>query len=162
MRLILILFLISKLYDSGHLSTYINIIMKALITTRDSEIEDDISLAFQMCLPNWDLEFAHSRKECLDVVNNSYLNIIVIDDNLLDCNSTDVIKKIRQFSEVPMLVLSKQNNESLIVEAFNMDADGYLVKPFNPLEFIARVKAIHRRNKDACKSRKGEYNNGQQ
>ena len=118
--------------------------MKALIAESNCEESDNIVMAFNLCLPNFELITADTGKQCLDMVKNNSLDMVILGD-LADMSGLDVIEKIRADSEVPVILLSNIYDEPSVVKAFDLGADGYMTKPFHQLELVARVKAILRR-----------------
>ena len=61
-------------------------------------------------------------------------------------NGYELTKKIREISQIPILILSARNQDSEKILGLDLGADDYLTKPFNPLEVIARVKSLLRRS----------------
>ncbi len=117
--------------------------MKVLIAESDLETVDNISIAINLYLPNFELITADSVKQCLDMVKNNSLNMVILGD-LADISGLDVIKKIRSYSEVPIMVLSHKNDEYLLVKALDAGANGYMTKPFQQLELMARIRTLLR------------------
>ena len=72
-------------------------------------------------------------------------DLIVLDLGLPDRDGIDVIREIRHWSSVPILVLSARCQEGEKVRALDAGADDYLTKPFGIAEFLARVRAVLRR-----------------
>ena len=72
-------------------------------------------------------------------------DIVLLDLGLPDMEGVDVIKKIRTWSNMPIIVVSARDHEKDKVEALDMGADDYITKPFNPIELQARVKSQLRR-----------------
>lgn len=70
---------------------------------------------------------------------------IVLDLGLPDIDGTEVIKRLREWSKVPVLVLSVREGEDDKIAALDAGADDYLTKPFSGRELLARVRAILRR-----------------
>ena len=68
----------------------------------------------------------------------------------------DVIQKVAQDYGVPAIVLSGQGDDECIVQAFEMGADDYIVKPFSPSELVARIKASFRKRVDTHQARERE------
>ena len=118
--------------------------MKALIAESNSETVDDISLVFNMCLPHLKMITTDSGKECIDMVRDNSLDMVILGD-LEDMSGLDVTDRIRAYPKVPVMVLSSINDEPLVIKALDSGADGYMTKPFHQLELVARVKAILRR-----------------
>ena len=61
-------------------------------------------------------------------------------------NGYELTKKIREITKIPIIILSAKNHDSEKILGLDLGADDYLTKPFNPLEVVARVKAILRRS----------------
>jgi two-component system KDP operon response regulator KdpE len=72
-------------------------------------------------------------------------DLVVLDLGLPDGHGVDFLRELRQWSEVPVIVLSAFAEESDKVEALDAGADDYLTKPFSVGEFLARVRATQRR-----------------
>ena len=70
---------------------------------------------------------------------------IILDLGLPDLDGTEVIKRLREWSKVPILVLSVRESEDDKIAALDAGADDYLTKPFSGRELLARVRAILRR-----------------
>ena len=67
--------------------------------------------------------------------------IILLDLGLPDMEGVDVIKKVRTWSNVPIIVISARSEDVDKIEALDAGADDYITKPFSPNELVARVKA---------------------
>lgn len=76
------------------------------------------------------------------------LRLIVLDLGLPDIDGTAVIKELRTWSQVPILVLSARHTSDDKVEALDAGADDYITKPFGPDELLARLRALLRRASD--------------
>ena len=77
-------------------------------------------------------------------------DLVVLDLGLPDREGFDVLSALREWSRVPVLVLSVRNREVEKVRAFDLGADDYVVKPFGMAELLARVKAALRRRVQAA------------
>ena len=75
-------------------------------------------------------------------------DLIVLDVMLPGMSGFDVLQSLRHQSDTPVLMLTARDEEVLRIMGLEMGADDYLPKPFNPLELIARARAILRRTKD--------------
>jgi len=72
-------------------------------------------------------------------------NVVLLDLGLPDLDGVEVLRRLREFSDVPVLVLSVRNQESTKLAAFEAGADDYVTKPFSTAELLARLAAIQRR-----------------
>lgn len=72
-------------------------------------------------------------------------DMVVLDLGLPDGDGVDLIRQLRTWSDIPVLVLSARTDEADKVEALNAGADDYLIKPFGVAELLARVRAHLRR-----------------
>jgi len=77
---------------------------------------------------------------------NAKPDVILLDLGLPDMDGVEVIERIRQWSQVPILVLSVRDRETDKVRALDAGADDYLTKPFGVGELLARIRAMLRRS----------------
>lgn len=85
-------------------------------------------------------------------------HIVLLDLGLPDIDGTEVIDKVRSFSQVPIIVLSARGQEADKVKALENGADDYLTKPFSNAELIARIKVAIRHSELKEKTHKVEIN----
>jgi two-component system KDP operon response regulator KdpE len=72
-------------------------------------------------------------------------DVILLDLGLPDMDGVEVLKRLREWSSVPVLILSVRDQESVKLAAFDAGADDYVSKPFSTAELLARLSAIQRR-----------------
>jgi two-component system response regulator CpxR len=70
---------------------------------------------------------------------------VILDVMLPGMNGFDVLRKIREASKVPVIMLTARGDDIDRIVGLEMGADDYLGKPFNPRELVARIRAVHRR-----------------
>jgi DNA-binding response OmpR family regulator len=87
----------------------------------------------------------YNTKDILEKINQNNYNLILLDLILPDSNGLTLCQTIRNSSQVPIIVITKKDEDISKLLAFEYGADDYLVKPFNDLELKARIKAILRR-----------------
>ena len=75
--------------------------------------------------------------------------LIVLDVGLPDINGFEVCRRLRQFSDIPVIFLTARSDEIDRIVGLEIGADDYLTKPFSPRELVARVRAILRRQAPA-------------
>ena len=88
---------------------------------------------------------AYTGKEALDQVRNALPNLILLDVMLPDIDGFQILHKIREFSSVPVIMLTAKGEEDDRVRGLEGGADDYVTKPFSSRELVSRVKAVLRR-----------------
>jgi two-component system KDP operon response regulator KdpE len=82
----------------------------------------------------------------VELVKNQPPDVVILDLGLPDMSGFDVLKQIRTFSSIPIIILTVSSEESNVVKGLEFGADDYITKPFRQLELLARVKAMLRRH----------------
>jgi two-component system, OmpR family, KDP operon response regulator KdpE len=88
---------------------------------------------------------AGNGETALDLLPDSDVDLIVLDLGLPGIGGQEVIKRVRAWSEVPIIVLSVRDGQHDKVGAFDAGADDYVTKPFGMPELLARMRAVRRR-----------------
>lgn len=88
---------------------------------------------------------AYNGKEALDQVRSALPNMVLLDVMLPDIDGFQVLQKIREFSSIPVIMLTAKGEEDDRVRGLEWGADDYVTKPFSPRELVSRVKAVLRR-----------------
>jgi DNA-binding response OmpR family regulator len=112
-------------------------------------VEDESSIASFVSLylknAGYGVRTAATGSEALAQVAASTPALIVLDLMLPDIDGIEVCKRVRQRSDVPILMLTARDEDVDKIIGLEVGADDYLTKPFNPRELVARVKTILRR-----------------
>ena len=91
---------------------------------------------------------AKSGKEGLSLIASGMPDVILLDMGLPDMDGMEVLKNVRSWSSVPMIVISARNQEKEKVAALDAGADDYITKPFGTSELLARIRtALRHSNK---------------
>lgn len=134
------------------------------MTDRVLVIEDDADIALGvktvLARSGFEVSMAHSGREGLRVFHAERPDIVVLDVGLPEMDGWTVLQRIRELSEVPVLILTSHNQESDKVRGLRAGADDYLTKPFGNGEFIARVQALLRRSSGADQQASDVYDDG--
>ncbi len=117
--------------------------MKILIADDEPHIRELVRL--YLSREGYELEFASDGQEALEKAVMLRPDLVVLDLMMPKLDGFEVTKGIRQDSDVPILMLTVRREDAVKVAGFELGADDYLTKPFNPKELVARVKAILRR-----------------
>jgi len=119
--------------------------MKVLVIENDRGIVEAISLAFQIRWPEAKLISTNLGEEGIILVETEKPDVVILDLGLDDISGFDVLKQVRLFSSVPILILTVRADETDIVRGLEWGADDYVVKPFRQLELLSRIRALTRR-----------------
>jgi DNA-binding response OmpR family regulator len=119
--------------------------MKVVIIEDEKTIIDAINVAFEFRWPDVNLLSSMSGKEGVILVKKESPDVVILDINLPDISGFEVLKRIREFSMVPVVVLTVRSEDTDVLRGLEAGADDYIIKPFNYLTLLARIKAVLRR-----------------
>src|SRR5512142_3139888 len=117
--------------------------VKVLVVDDEAQIRRLLHLSLEA--RGFEIHDAETGEEGLAGVVAVKPDIVLLDLGLPDKDGRTVLKELRSWSSVPVIILSVRNGEEEIVESLDEGADDYLVKPFNMRELIARMNASLRR-----------------
>lgn len=119
--------------------------MQFLIIEDDQETVDIISLSLHVRWPEAKVVSTNLGEKGIEMVGSGAPDVVILDLGLSDINGFEVLKQIRLFSKVPIIISTVRAEETNIVRGLELGADEYVVKPFGQMEFLARVQALMRR-----------------
>jgi two-component system, OmpR family, KDP operon response regulator KdpE len=119
--------------------------VKILIIEDDQRYIKDIAFCMAVPYSGAIIMSASSGLKGIEMVETEMPDLVMVASSLPDMNALDVISGIRQFSDIPLLILTEEENDIDRAMALEAGADDYIIKPFSPIELIARVKALLRR-----------------
>lgn len=102
-------------------------------------------LRFSLEQDDMEVTCAYDGKEALELAKNNKYDIILLDIMLPKLTGLEVCQQIREFSDVPVIMLTAKGEDMDKILGLEYGADDYITKPFNILEVKARIKAIIRR-----------------
>jgi two-component system KDP operon response regulator KdpE len=120
--------------------------MKVAIIEDEKSIINSIEVAFEFRWPNVSVVSAENGKDGIELVKYEHPDLVILDINLPDISGFEVLKNIRAFSSLPVIILTVRFDDLDVIKGLEIGADDYIVKPFNYLTLLARVKAVLRRN----------------
>jgi two-component system KDP operon response regulator KdpE len=88
---------------------------------------------------------AETGAQALSQLRGAHPDLIILDLGLPDMDGVEITRRVREWSQIPIIILSVRNRESEKIEALNAGADDYLTKPFGVGELLARIHVIMRR-----------------
>ena len=108
-------------------------------------VEDDIALAKSLKaaleVKDYQIEVADCYNLAIRMFQHMTFDILVVDIQLPDGDGIELCEYIRKQSQLPILFLTANDNEEMLVKGLNSGGDDYMTKPFSPSELVARVKA---------------------
>ncbi|MEL7648608.1 MAG: response regulator transcription factor [Sedimentibacter sp.] len=116
--------------------------MLFLIVEDDKQIRNFIN--FSLRSQDYECVEASTGKDAMNIIATNNISMIVLDLGLPDMDGIDIIKSVRSFSDVPIIVVSSRDQDNEKVEALDAGADDYLTKPFSIKEFLARIRVVFR------------------
>lgn len=103
-------------------------------------------IKFSLLQDGMEVDCAYDGEEALEKIRENPFDIILLDVMLPKLNGFEVCQQIRDFSDVPIIMLTAKGDDMDKILGLEYGADDYITKPFNILEVKARIKAILRRN----------------
>jgi len=114
-------------------------------------IDDDVELcelvSEYLTREGFELEAVHNGDKGLERALSSQPALVVLDIMLPGMTGLEVLRRLRNESMVPVLILTARGDDVDRIVGLEIGADDYLAKPFNPRELVARVRAVLRRSK---------------
>lgn len=103
-----------------------------------------------------EVDCAYDGEEALEKIRNNEYDIVLLDIMLPKLDGFQVCQQVREFSDVPILMLTAKGDDMDKILGLEYGADDYITKPFNILEVKARIKAITRRTSKAAQQKKND------
>lgn len=119
--------------------------VRILVTDDEPDVVGLIGLAFQFNRPDYVLTEAYNGKEALQRLAEQTYNLIILDVSMPEMDGFEVTRRVRETSDVPVILLTAKGLEQDKVRGLELGADDYITKPFGHKELIARVDAVLRR-----------------
>ena len=105
-------------------------------------------IRFSLESDNMAVTCAYDGEEAIELAKNTEFDVILLDVRLPKLTGFEVCQQIREFSNVPIIMLTAKGDDMDKILGLEYGADDYITKPFNILEVKARIKAIMRRSKN--------------
>src|SRR5712692_4297870 len=126
----------------------------------DDEVPIQRAVAPLLRSRGYDVDIAATGDDALKSVRTHPPDLIVLDLGLPDIEGTEVCRRIRAESAIPIVVLSARGAEADKVTALDLGADDYVTKPFSPEELLARIRVALRRVFSADDPETGQVRRG--
>ncbi len=119
--------------------------LKLLIAEDARDVAEVVALGARMTWPDCQVMVAAGGAEALQCFREQLPDLVVLDVAMPPPDGLEVCRRIRELSEVPILMLTVHDATLDKIRALDFGADDYLTKPFDPLELLARLRALLRR-----------------
>ena len=116
---------------------------RILIAEDDRDIVNLLTLYLEN--DGYEVVAASDGREALELARREPIDLALLDIMMPELDGYGVIRELRRFSHMPVLILSARDQDADKILGLNMGADDYLTKPFNPLELMARIRSNLRR-----------------
>jgi two-component system KDP operon response regulator KdpE len=120
--------------------------MRILVVDDEPDVVESIRLGFALQWREVEVLGAAEGETALDLVERESPDLVLLDIGLPDRDGFDVLRELRTFSDVPVVMLTARDDAMDKVKGLELGADDYVTKPFNHLELMARVRAVLRRH----------------
>lgn len=114
-----------------------------LICDDDKEIVEAIEI--YLLQEGYQIYKAYDGEQAIEVLKKEDIHLLIIDIMMPKLDGIHATLKIREYSNIPIIILSAKSEDADKILGLNIGADDYVTKPFNPLELVARVKSHLRR-----------------
>ena len=107
--------------------------------------ERDIVAALKIYLRDYTVHEAYTGREALEILSREPIRLVLLDIMMPEMDGITALAKIRERSNVPVILLTAKSEDTDKVLGLDVGADDYITKPFNPAEVLARVRSQLRR-----------------
>jgi two-component system, OmpR family, KDP operon response regulator KdpE len=119
--------------------------MKVLVVDDAAEVIEAVTVSFTLQWRETEVIGADNGEAALDLIEQEHPDVVLLDIAMPGMNGFEVLREIRAFSDVPVIMLTAKDDVLDKVKGLELGADDYVTKPFDHLELLARVKALLRR-----------------
>ena len=134
---------------------------KILAIDDEPDVTRSIRLTIAVQEPEWTVVEASSGEEGLLLLSREKPDLVLLDLRMPGMTGLETLRRIRAFSNVPVIVLTVTNNELDEVNSLEEGADDYITKPFGHLELVAHIKSVLRRTRGYETEHEDIYRDGE-
>ena len=119
--------------------------MKARILVVDDERDIRELIRFYLLKEGYEVLEACNGKEAMQIFENEYIDLGVIDVMMPIMDGFTLVEQLKRFKDIPVIMLTAKAESKDTLHGFSVGADDYVIKPFDPSELMARIKAVLKR-----------------
>jgi DNA-binding response OmpR family regulator len=132
-----------------------------MVETKVLVVDDDVNISdlieIYLVKEGYKVYKAHNGREALKLFNEKQVDLIILDIMMPEMDGYETLKEIRKTSQVSVVMLTAKGETFDKVLGLELGADDYIVKPFEPKELVARIRAVLRRYKPQTQKRTIEF-----
>jgi len=122
------------------------------ILLADDDVELSEMLVEYLTIEGFTVDTTHDGKSALEKAETGHYDLIILDVMMPELNGFDVLRQLRNHSQVPVLMLTARGEDVDSIVGLEIGADDYLAKPCNPRVLVAHIRAILRRTESVNES----------
>lgn len=122
--------------------------MNVLVVDDEPDVAEVVTLCFNLRWPEAKVTKAENGAEGLKAFEKKAADMVILDIGLPDMDGFAVLRELRRYSDVPVVMLTARDSEVDKVRGLELGADDYITKPFSHIELLARVRAVLRRSQN--------------
>ena len=119
--------------------------MKPRVLVVDDEKDIRELIGFYLNKEGFEMLEASNGEEALDIFENEYVDLGIIDVMMPVMDGFELVENLKEFKDIPVIMLTAKGESKDKLRGFSVGVDDYVVKPFDPTELMARVKAVLKR-----------------
>jgi DNA-binding response OmpR family regulator len=119
--------------------------VKILVVDDAPDVIEAVTVSFNLQWRETEILGAYDGETALDVVEREKPDLVLLDIAMPGVDGFETLRRLREFSDVPVIMLTARDGVLDKVKGLELGADDYITKPFDHLELLARVKAVLRR-----------------
>ena len=119
--------------------------MKLLVVDDAEEVIEAVTVSFTLQWRETEVIGADDGETALDLIEQAHPDLVLLDIAMPGMDGFETLRRIREFTDVPVIMLTAKDDVLAKVKGLELGADDYVTKPFDHLELLARVKALLRR-----------------
>ena len=119
--------------------------MRVLVVEDDRDTVFLVSTCLKLRWPQAEVVEAATGQEGIDLAGTASPDLVILDIGLPDIDGRTVLTRIREYSDVPIVMLTARDRDLDVAASLEAGADDYVSKPFSSVELLARIQAVTRR-----------------
>ena len=116
--------------------------VKILIVEDNPEVIESLEILFELRWAEAKIIPATKGEKGIELAKTDSVDMVILDLGLPDMDGFDVLRQIRNFSDVPVIIVTAKHEEIYRAKGMELGADDFITKPFSPDDFLTRVKAV--------------------